>query len=249
MDRLHIATLNIRNLADRWEERLPLLLADMAALQPDLIGLQEVVYPLQQDRLLGASGEGEYESVRAWAGRPEYGNALLLKSPLTANAAERLDLDHGRSALRVLVALPGGSRLAYVVTHLHHIPLDAALRLAQTEALLAWLESTPAHDAMVVAGDFNAHPGEPAYARMEAAGFRSALAEANGVEPAVTWPSGLKAPGMDVDGDPTCLDYIWLRGAIATESAAVKFNRPAVGDPTIYPSDHFGLAAHVRVGA
>ena len=37
MDRLLVATLNILNLADRWEERLPLLLADMAALQPDLM--------------------------------------------------------------------------------------------------------------------------------------------------------------------------------------------------------------------
>ena len=41
MDRLHVATLNILNLADRWAERLPLILADMAALQPDLLGLQE----------------------------------------------------------------------------------------------------------------------------------------------------------------------------------------------------------------
>jgi len=57
LDRLHVATLNIRNLADRWFERLPLLLADMAALQPDLLGLQEVVYVLQQDRVIGAAGE------------------------------------------------------------------------------------------------------------------------------------------------------------------------------------------------
>src|SRR5918996_5047597 len=56
MDSLHVATLNISNLADRWDERLPLLLADMAALQPDILGLQEVVYPLQQDRLIGAAG-------------------------------------------------------------------------------------------------------------------------------------------------------------------------------------------------
>ena len=35
MDRLHVATLNILNLVDRWPERLPLILADMAALQPD----------------------------------------------------------------------------------------------------------------------------------------------------------------------------------------------------------------------
>src|SRR3989304_4428148 len=43
-------------------------------------------------------------------------------------------------------------------------------------------------------------------------GFRSAFAEANGTEPSVTWPSGIQAPGMDSDGDPGCLDYIWLRG-------------------------------------
>ena len=36
-DALHVATLNIRNIADRWDERLPLLLADMRSLQPDVI--------------------------------------------------------------------------------------------------------------------------------------------------------------------------------------------------------------------
>ena len=109
MDRLLIATLNILNLADRWAERLPLLLADMAALQPDLIGLQEVVYPMQQDRLLGAAGEGRYEAVRGWAGRPEYGNSLLVKAPLVATDVDRLDLGRSRSAHRVRLALPGGS--------------------------------------------------------------------------------------------------------------------------------------------
>src|SRR5262245_56366818 len=100
MDRLHVTTLNIRNLADRWFERLPLLLADMAALQPDLLGLQEVVYPMQQDRVIGSAGEGRYETYRAWAGRPEYGNALLVREPLAATDVERLDLGHARSALR-----------------------------------------------------------------------------------------------------------------------------------------------------
>ena len=43
-DALHVATLNIRNIADRWDERLPLLLADMRALQPDVV-LLDVVMP------------------------------------------------------------------------------------------------------------------------------------------------------------------------------------------------------------
>jgi hypothetical protein len=53
---------------------------------------------------------------------------------------------------------------------------------------------------------------------------------------------------MDVDGDPGCLDYIWLRGPITVESCRLAFNRPAVDDPTLFPSDHFGLSARVRIG-
>ena len=248
MDRLHVATLNILNLADRWEERLPLLLADMAALQPDVIGLQEVVYPLQQDRLLGAAGEGRYEAVRGWAGRPEYGNSLLVKAPLTASEPERLELGLQRAAHRVRIDLPAGTRLVFAVTHLHHLPGGVGERDEQTAALLAWLEKAPAHDAMVVVGDFNAAPDEAAAQRMCDAGFRSAYELANGADPAVTWPSGLQAPAMDTDGEPSCLDYIWVRGSVAVEKARLFADRPAVGDPTLYPSDHLGIAAQLRFG-
>ena len=248
MDRLLVATLNILNLADRWEERLPLLLADMAALQPDVIGLQEVVYPLQQDRLLGAAGEGRYEAVRGWAGRPEYGNSLLVKAPLSAADPERLELGLQRAAHRVRIQLPGGTRLAFIVTHLHHLPADAVARDEQAAALLDWLEGAPAHDAMVVVGDFNASPDEAAAQRMCDGGFRSAYELANGADPAVTWPSGLQAPAMDTDGEPSCLDYIWVRGAVAVEEARLFADRPAVDDPTLYPSDHLGIAARLRFG-
>ena len=249
MPRLLVATLNILNLADRWDERLPLLLAEMAALQPDLIGLQEVVYPMQQDRLLGAAGEARYEAVRGWAGRPEYGNSLLVKAPLAPTAPDRLDLGAGRAAHRALVELVDGSRVVFAVVHLHHVPADAALRAAQVDALLPWLDASPAADALIVVGDFNAAPEEAAAARMRVAGFRSAYADANGADPAVTWPSGLQAPAMDTDGDPACLDYVWVRGSVTVEDARLFADRPAVGDATLYPSDHLGIAAHVRVGA
>jgi endonuclease/exonuclease/phosphatase family metal-dependent hydrolase len=246
---LRVATLNIRNLADRWDERLPLLLADMSALQPDVLGMQEVVYPLQQDRLIGAAGDGHYEAFRAWAGRPEYGNAMLVRLPLAdaASDVERLDLGLARSALRLVLPVDGVRVLA-VVTHLHHVPADEMLRDEQVQQLLAWLEAAPASDAQVVVGDFNAEPAEPAAGRMRDAGFRSAFAEANGAEPDVTWPSGLQAPGMDTDGDPGCLDYVWVRGAVRVGTARLAFDRPAVGDPTLYPSDHLGLVAELAIG-
>ncbi len=248
MDRLHVATLNILNLADRWPERLPLLLADTAALRPDLLGLQEVVFVMQQDRLLGAAGEDRYTVRRGWAGRPEYGNSLLVREPLTAERTERLDLGLGRAAHRTGVVLECGARVLVAVTHLHHAVGAAAERDAQVAALLPWLDEATSTDATVVIGDFNADPTEPTYARMVAAGFRSAMAEANGAEPAVTWPSGLQAPAMDTDGDPACLDYIWVRGAVRVEHARLVFDRPHPDDPTLYPSDHLGISAHLVVG-
>ena len=244
-DSLHVATLNLRNIADRWNERVPLLLADMAALQPDLIGLQECVFAVQQDRILGAAGEGRYVTRRGWAGRPEYGNAILGREPFSLGDGDRLDLGRNRSALRVPVSLPSGAALVFVVTHLHHEVPDAAVRAEQAETLTGWLRDGDL--PLVVVGDFNADPREPAYARMLDAGFRSAFAEANGAEPPVTWPSGIQAPGMDADGDPDCLDYIWLRGPIRAESCRLAFDRPAADDPTLYPSDHFGLSARVAL--
>jgi endonuclease/exonuclease/phosphatase family metal-dependent hydrolase len=247
MDRLHVATLNIRNLADRWFERLPLLLADMATLQPDLLGLQEVVYPMQQDRLIGAAGEARYGATRGWAGRPEYGNSLLVREPLEATETDRVDLGTNRSALRAVVALPGGSSVLVVVTHLHHLGPDEAIRDEQTATILSWLEGAPAGDATIVMGDFNADTAEPAPARMRAAGFRSAYLEANGAEPAVTWPSGLQAPAMDTDGDPECLDDIWVRGACRVGEARLVFDRPDPEDATLYPTDHIGIATQLEI--
>lgn len=245
---MHVATLNIRNLSDRWDERLPLLLADMRALQPDVMGLQEVVFPLQQDRLMAAAGEARYDVIRGPAGRPEYGNAILVREGLGSTVGERVELGHQRSAVRSVLTLPSAVRVTFATTHLHHVPPDEGIRDEQAAALNLWLTEGPATDAEVVVGDFNAEPTEPAYRRMTDAGFRSAHLEANGVEPAATWPSGIQAPAMDTDGDPGCLDYIWVRGSVRAEACRIVFDRPAVGDPTLYPSDHFGLSAQLVVG-
>jgi endonuclease/exonuclease/phosphatase family metal-dependent hydrolase len=245
---LHVATLNILNLADRWPERLPLILADMSALQPDALGIQECVYPMQQDRLIGAAGEARYAAVRGWAGRPEYGNSLFVRESLPATDEGRVDLGLNRAAHRATVGLADGPIVAITVTHLHHREPDEHLRDEQARQLLEWIEAAPPADAQIVIGDFNADPAEPTYARMKAAGFKSAYAEANGAEPAVTWPSGLQAPAMDTDGHPRCLDYIWIRGAVAVESARLAFDRPDPEDPTLYPSDHFGISAHLAIG-
>ncbi len=243
-----MATLNILNLADRWPERLPLILADMSALQPDVLGLQECIYPMQQDRLIGAAGEGRYAALRGWAGRPEYGNSLLVRESLATSDAVRLELGLNRAANRATVRVEGGASVTVAVTHLHHLEPDEGLRDEQTRQLVEWMDAAPPGDAQIVMGDFNADPAEATYSRMTAAGFRSSYAEANGAEPAVTWPSGLQAPAMDTDGSPRCLDYIWIRGAVTVESARLAFDRPDPEDPTLYPSDHLGISALLAIG-
>src|SRR3954471_12292284 len=160
--RLRVATLNLRNIMDRWEERLPLLLADVGALRADLLGLQEVVFAVQQDRLLGAAGPDRYSIERCPAGRPEYGNAALAKAPLEQNDVERIDLGRERAALRARIALADDTTVLFVVTHLHHEVGGADVREGQVVALLDWLERAPSTDSQVVVGDFNANPGEPA---------------------------------------------------------------------------------------
>jgi endonuclease/exonuclease/phosphatase family metal-dependent hydrolase len=168
-----------------------------------------------------------------------------------ATDEERIGLGHERAAHRARIRLAGGSTLLAAVTHLHHVttPEASAIRLEQAAAVVEWLDAAPAADVQVIVGDFNADPFEPTYARMIAAGFRSAYREANGAEPEATWPSGLQAPAMDTDGDPSCIDYIWVRGAVTVESARLVFDRPAASDPTLYPSDHRGVSAWLNLGA
>lgn len=247
-DHLHVATLNLRYFGDRWDERLPLVLADMRALQPDVLGLQECIFPIQQDRLIGAAGPAEYVALRGAPAELEIGNSLLVRQPIAISDVQRLELGEGRYAISAVLALERRTRVRVAVTHLHHIVPAADIRDQQAVLLIDGLERGPAVDAVVVIGDFNGEPYEPMYARMVDAGYRSAHAEANGSEPAVTWPSGLQPPAPG-NYDPGCFDYIWVRGEAQVDSCRLVFDRPAVDDPGLLPSDHFGLGARLRFGA
>ncbi|MGI8925781.1 MAG: endonuclease/exonuclease/phosphatase family protein [Tepidiformaceae bacterium] len=246
---LLIATFNLRNINDRYDERKPLLAGAFAALAPDIIGLQEVVFTRdRQDDFLARQVVGkDYRRLEARSGRyPNFGNAILCGAG-EVQAHEELRLSHDRVAHRALIALPGNRMLWFANTHLHHVPGEPEVRVAQVQSIRDWMAAAPAAHATVVAGDFNTPPSEPAYAAMTRAGYRSAYAEAKGSEPAVTWPSGIQAPTIDTDGDPNCLDYLWLSGDVRATAARLAFNDPAPHDATLYPSDHFAIVAEISI--
>jgi endonuclease/exonuclease/phosphatase family metal-dependent hydrolase len=247
--KLTLATFNIRNITDRYAERKPVLGAGFATLDADIVGVQEVVFspPRQDDFLSAQRPERHYRSFDARSDRnPKFGNATLC-SVGDVLTHEELRLSHGRVVQRLLVALPGQRTLWFANTHLHHVPGEPQERLAQATAICEWMAAAPASNAQVIVGDFNTPPFEPAYGAMTGAGYRSAFKEANGAEPAVTWPSGIQAETMDTDGDPNCLDYIWLSGSARALTARLACNEAVAGDATLYPSDHFAIVAEVDV--
>ena len=246
---LRLATFNIRHNTDRYDERRPLLVAAFEDLRADICGLQECVLggDDRQDDLLAATRSEPYLSFSALSPRwPVAGNAILCGAGQVL-AHEQTKLGYARVAQRILVALPGQRTLWFANTHLHHKPEEPEIRAAQARSLCAWLAEAPPADAMVMVGDFNTPPHEPAYSIMVEHGLRSAFNEANGAEPSVTWPSGIQAATMDTDGPAACLDYIWIRGAMSVQSAVVMANQPAPRDATLYPSDHFALVASVTL--
>ncbi|MCA9938860.1 MAG: hypothetical protein KC418_09470, partial [Anaerolineales bacterium] len=52
MSTLRVATLNLRNRADRWLQRRDLLASQLLQAQPDLISLQEISFPIGQGHWL-----------------------------------------------------------------------------------------------------------------------------------------------------------------------------------------------------
>lgn len=119
------------------------------------------------------------------------------------------------------------------------------------KAIIDWMAPVAgAAAATFIAGDLNAPPGEAAHAAFASAGYLSASKAANGAEPPVTWPSGLVAPLMD-RGEPHCADYVYVKAspgyAVRVAAAALAGDAPAAADATLFPSDHYALAATVAV--
>ncbi len=246
---LRVATFNIRNTNDRYAERKALLGHAFAAIDADIIGLQEVVFAAEQqaDFLAANLATSNYFAFDARSGRdPEFGNAILCRVG-EVQAHEELRLAEGRVAHRILVILPGNRTLWVANTHLHHRPADENIRLHQARAIAAWMRDAPRADGAIVQGDFNAQPTEPAYRAMIESGFESAFRTANGTEPPATWPSGIQAETADIRGEPGCVDYIWVNGSIEVRSATLAGDTAAPADPTLYPSDHFAVVAEISL--
>jgi endonuclease/exonuclease/phosphatase family metal-dependent hydrolase len=256
MPDLKVATLNLRNRADRWSERRHLVVAQLLDAAPDLVSLQEISFPAGQGRWLrnqlnirlsGSSNE-PYRLVQKrrrhlWAGYLE-GIGVLTKWPIKYH--DWLPLGYGgRLALRINVELSLRHQLDFVSVHLHHISFERQAREEQAIQLCGWLQGDRPVPWQIVAGDFNETPDGPAIEVMKRR-FRSAYTSVHGHEPLATFPTALS---QRADGWSGCLDYIFVSPDVGqVTSSSIFCNTPASTDPALFPSDHVGLLATIRTG-
>jgi endonuclease/exonuclease/phosphatase family metal-dependent hydrolase len=244
-----IVTLNLEQDHKRWSDRHPLISAEIAALEPDVIAFNEVSVPLQtakmlRDAAIAATGI-RYKLVqqtRVNGLSKVEGEALLTRFPIV----ETGNLDYQTRDIVALVAriVVEGTPVDFYVTHLYMSRGDDSLRLFQVQQLLAWIETRADGTLSVVCGDFNASL-DAASAGLMATRFRptqsaptafTPLADRDGTVSHPYWPR------MD-----RCIDYIWISEGIEILASEVCFDRPSPDDPSLWPSDHAGVWADLQI--
>jgi endonuclease/exonuclease/phosphatase family metal-dependent hydrolase len=257
---VRIATINILNDLSRWNERRSLLAEGLAALSLDLIALQEVTNPL-------ASGTAhwlaetltDYELLvcpkSGWGSRWE-GLAILSRLPVSRHVI--LDLRSQQRTAQLIEVDAGECHVAFINGHFFWLPGVHGARVRQVRRLLSWIDTLAPSSRVIVCGDFNATPISPPIRLMKEK-FVSAHEAVHGCEPKYTCPTPLicggrvrgpvtssllrlfsNAPGESWRGT---LDYIFVSSGIQVIDCEVILDRPSPHDPTLYASDHFGLAA------
>ncbi|MCB9423287.1 MAG: endonuclease/exonuclease/phosphatase family protein [Ardenticatenaceae bacterium] len=252
---LTVATINLRNRADRWLQRRHLLVAQLVDAAPDLISLQEISMPIGQGRWLrnqinvrlASSAQRPYRLIqrRKHHLTQGYYEGIGILTRLPVVYYDSLPLGYGgRVALRVNVELSSRQTVDFIAVHLHHIAHDKQARLEQVMKMTGWLNVRRSVPYQIIAGDFNEVPTGLAVEQMRQ-GYRSAFAELYGREPLATFPTALLQPLVDWSG---CLDYIFLSPAVGPVRAARIFcDKPDEADDTLYPSDHVGLIAEIEM--
>ncbi|MBS0538951.1 MAG: endonuclease/exonuclease/phosphatase family protein [Proteobacteria bacterium] len=244
-----VVTLNLEQDHKRWDARRPLIVEGLAALRPDIVAFNEVCLPRQTARQLrgdlAAALGVEFaliQQTRTNGLAAVEGEAILSRFPVIET--ENFDFRTRDMVAQVARVVVGTTPLDVYVTHLYMSRGEDSLRLHQVQQLQAWIASRDDVGARIVCGDFNATLDTPSAALM-ATRFRptqtaptafTPLAGADGVPSHPYWPR------MD-----RCIDYIWTAGAVTTVASGVCFDKPAPGDPTLWPSDHAGVWADLEV--
>ena len=160
---LSILNYNIWHDNRNWPKRLERMLPEIEDLDPDLIGLQEVIQRSylenQAKTLADALGyHYHFSSLDDPEASTRFGNAILSKHPVEETGGTALEASNDyRNAARMNIVVNGHS-IDFYTAHLHNVAVNNEIREAQINQLLDFIEETSTGDYVFVSGDYNANP-------------------------------------------------------------------------------------------
>jgi endonuclease/exonuclease/phosphatase family metal-dependent hydrolase len=263
---VRVVTLNIWQEQGPWARRMELLAERLAALDADVVCLQEVRVKAgsipNQARTLAdrLDMSWTYELAQEWGGGEE-GLAILTRLPPVERDHRELPFTEGRSRRICLgVALEISDVPLWIfTTHLAWRLADGALRERQVEAVEAFRVQRSRGAVTIVTGDFNAPPDADEIRFLKGltslGGQRTYLQDAfelcNPGMPGHTWcranPYTQALGWLEPDRR---LDYIFVSPMTRQGAGTIHGCRLVCTEPDergIWCSDHYGLLAEIDV--
>lgn len=246
---LSVLTYNIWFDNQNWPARFAHMLSEIRDLNPDIIGLQEVIQRANLDNQaqMLADSLGYYfyfSSVDGETSPQRFGNAILSRFPIEESNWRALQpLNDYRTAAHVKINVEGNTIDVYN-THLHNTAANTHIREEQILDMLDFIEETSSNEYKLVTGDFNANPD---WEEMELMNedFQDVypLFHENHLDP----EHGTL--NYHLGHQQRRIDYVFFNKAMQATfvptSAEVVLDEP--NDSGIYGSDHFGVLANFNI--
>jgi endonuclease/exonuclease/phosphatase family metal-dependent hydrolase len=251
---MRIATLNIWHRSNPWNERKAAIVHALRELSPDIVGLQEVLAPVNaeasgdqaKELAEGLGYEIAYAPACVWGGVTYFGNAILTRYPIISASFEPLPghADESRSYVHALLDTPEGKAPIFV-THLAWRPEDFATRIAQVRFLKQRIHELVPRNAgalpAIVTGDLNAEPNSQEIQEFTE-NFADAWHLAGDGSDGFTWDRQNEYTHVH-DVHSQRIDYILVQKPMAPLRLTKTRLALARQHDGVWPSDHFGLGA------
>lgn len=246
---IDVVTLNLWHDKQDWPHRQEMIVAELKALSPEVIVLQEVLQdaalPNQAQVLASRLGyRYRFFSADALDQVRRYGNAILVKGAIEQSREVKLaPLDDYRNAGWVRTTVDGRPLNVYA-THLHHTPEGRAIRAEQIAGVLALIDQTAGDAPSIIGGDFNTRSDAPELAPLRAR-FVEAYEQAHTGEDANT-PAHTTL-NTHLGHAPIRIDHVFAqRDVFRVADADIILDRADAAGA--WPSDHYGVRVRlVRV--
>lgn len=254
------------------DERLAAAPALIAALEPDIIALQEV-YHASDQRFLMQEFRPTHKFAFASSAHPSlYGNGLMFLSRLPIRGGRFVPFRATATTARWLweqgfllaeIGADGASPLRFINVHLvanepltrPHAAATRRRRAREIEALIALAH----RESAILVGDFNTSPkvAPKVYAHLIGAGYSDAFVATNGAVEAPTWDAtnSLNQASIYRDEPSQRIDHVFLPraldGELVAKAADVVLNEPRVAlglGQYCTLSDHYGLLVTLAAG-